>query len=70
MDDGVRSDDELEVRVQAIGPLGEGRWLGRGRTASGEPVTFVTDTAAAERIADAMSAGDEPLARISRHQLV
>jgi hypothetical protein len=46
------------------------RWLGMGRIADGTSVTFVTDARAAERIADAMAAGEEPVVVIERRQLV
>lgn len=62
--------DVLEVRVVALGAGDGTRWLAMGRSADGASVTFVTDRRAAERIADAMAGGDEPVVVIERRQLV
>ncbi len=62
--------DVLEVRVVALGASDGTRWLAMGRSPDGTSVTFVTDARAAERIADAMEAGDEPVVVIERRQLV
>lgn len=60
----------LEVRVVALGAGEGGRWLAMGRMQDGSAVTFVTDAAAAECIADAMATGQEPVVVIERRQLV
>lgn len=62
--------DVLEVRVVALGASDGTRWLAMGRRPDGSSVTFVTDRGSAERIADAMAAGSEPVVVIERRQLV